>query len=115
MRRPRSTSRLLWAVPIVALVAGAGVVVAEPDTLDRAESTVRGWVDDLRGVDDPDPGAEPAQVPPPDGLVLPDVEPPVAAALTLGATPPSPAQVRRTLAGPLGQRVLGGRVSVAVA
>ena len=114
-RRPRGARRLLWAVPIVALVAAGGVVVAEPDARDQVESTVRGWVDDLRGVEEPDPGTDPAQVPPPDGLVLPDVEPPAAPALALGAREVSPAQVRRTLAGPLGQQVLGGRVSVAVA
>ena len=114
-RRPRGARRLLWAVPVVALVAAAGVVVAEPDARDQVEGTVRGWVDDLRGVEEPDPGADPAQVPPPDGLVLPDVEPPAAPALALGAREVSPAQVRRTLAGPLGQQVLGGRVAVAVA
>ena len=100
------------ALAVVALVAAGGVVLsgeAEP-TLDR----VVAWGEDLLG-EDPDPRTEPAEVEPPDGLVLPDVEPPAPAAVALGARPVSATAVRRAVSGPLGQPVLGPRVGVAVA
>lgn len=109
---PRKVRRVVAALAVVALVAAGGVVLsgeAEP-TLDR----VRAWGEDLLG-EDPDPRTEPAEVEPPDGLALPDVEPPPAPAVALGARPVSATAVRRAVSGPLGQPVLGRRVGVAVA
>lgn len=106
-RDPRHSSsgvrRAAGALLVVAVVAAGGVVVSgEADPL----------ISSLLG---PDPATEPSEVDPPDGLVLPDVEPPAAPAATLGARAVSPTAVRRALAGPLGARVLGPRVAVAVA
>lgn len=106
---------MLAALVVVTVVAAGGVVLsgeADP-TIDR----VRSWGQELLG-DDPDPRTEPAEVPPPGGpggLVLPDVEPPAAPAVALGARPVSATAVRRAVSGPLGQAVLGRRVGVAVA
>lgn len=108
----RRVRRIGAALAVVALVAAGGVVLsgeAEP-TLDR----VVAWGEDLLG-EDPDPRTEPAEVEPPDGLVLPDVEPPAPPAVALGARPVSATAVRRAVSGPLGQPVLGPRVGVAVA
>ena len=104
--------RVVGGLLVVAVVAAGGVVVSgEADPL---LSEARSRVDDWFG-DDPDPRTEPTEVEPPDGLVLPDVEPPAAPAAALGATPVSAAAVRRAVSGPLSAPVLGRRVGVVVA
>ena len=100
--------RVVGALLVVVLVAAGGVVVSgEADPLlSRITALFQ---------DDPDPRSEPSEVPPPDGLVLPDVEPPAAPASLLGASAVSPAAVRRAVSGPLSAPVLGRRVAVSVA
>lgn len=105
---PSGVRRAVGALLVVAVVAAGGVVVsgeADP-VLSRITALFESG---------PDPRTEPTEVEPPDGLVLPDVEPPAAPAAALGAAPVSSTAVRRAVSGPLSAPVLGRRVAVVVA
>ena len=114
-RRPvvRRSRRLEWTVGVLVVVLLALAAAAYRfDLLDRWAATAPPAA--------PDPTREPAAVPPPPGLELPEPAPAraVAPALTLAAGPGAaaldPRAVRRALDRLLDSRRLGSRVAVAV-
>lgn len=107
-RRPPRRSLVRRSLPLIALLLVVGLVAAEVRL-----GSGRDWLQDrLTG---PDPLTEPAEVPPPEGLILPELTAPgpVAAAVTAAAGP-APARVRRALAPLLGDPDLGRHVLVEV-
>jgi len=114
-RRRRSTTRrsprrgvLRRALPLLALLLVVGLVAAEVRL-----GVGRDWLADQ--LSEPDPLTEPAAVPPPEGLTLPDLTDPAPVATADTATAVvAPSRVRRALAPLLGDPDLGRHVVVEV-
>ncbi|MEO5854284.1 MAG: D-alanyl-D-alanine carboxypeptidase/D-alanyl-D-alanine-endopeptidase [Nocardioides sp.] len=107
-RRPPRRGLLRRSLPLLAFLLVVGLVAAEVRL-----GVGRDWLADQLAA--PDPLTEPAQVPPPEGLTLPELATPapVAAAGSLAAVP-APARVRRALAPLLADPDLGRHVVVEV-